>query len=290
MASGPRIGVALGSGGARGLAHISYIEALSEMGVEPAVIAGSSIGALIGSGWANGMTGKDLREHALQSLGTLQEIAGRLWMTNRPTLKGIMSEGLSIQVDARNLTDAFLPEGFPEGFEALSTPFKVVATDYYTWETVVFEAGPLRPAIAASLAIPGLLRPVRFNERLLIDGGAADPLPVDLLRGTCDFVIAIDVNGQPEADPEAPEPNPVDVGLVATQIMTASIISKALALHPPDVYLHVPLKGIRVLEFWRVREVLEQTDLGKDEFKRSVAARLDAVAGAWDERSQRQSR
>lgn len=284
MTSAPRIGVALGSGGARGLAHISYIEALDELGLSPAAIAGSSIGALIGGGWANGMTGAELREYALRTLGTLQEIAGRLWMTNKPTLEGIMANGISIQVDARNLADAFLPEGFPDDFGALTTPFKVVSTDYYAWKAVVFEKGPLRQAIAASLAIPGLLRPVRFGDRLLIDGGATNPLPLDLVRSGCDIVIGIDVNGQPDANPAAPEPSPFDVGFVATQIMTESIVRSTLALYPPDVYVHVPLKGIRTLEFWRVRELLEQTDLIKDDFKRSVAARLEAFAksGAAD--------
>src|SRR5262245_52063250 len=75
----PRIGVALGGGSARGLTHIPFIEAMDELGLSPSVIAGTSIGALIGSGWANGMSGKELREHALSVLGTLRIIAGRLW-------------------------------------------------------------------------------------------------------------------------------------------------------------------------------------------------------------------
>src|SRR3569623_541642 len=75
----PRIGIALGGGSARGLSHIPFIEAMDELGLRPAVISGTSIGALIGSGWANGMTGKELREHALSVLGTMRIIAGRIW-------------------------------------------------------------------------------------------------------------------------------------------------------------------------------------------------------------------
>src|SRR3954468_13892191 len=75
----PRIGVALGGGSARGLTHIPFIEAMDELGLKPSTIAGTSIGALIGAGWANGMSGAELREHALSVLGTMRIIAARLW-------------------------------------------------------------------------------------------------------------------------------------------------------------------------------------------------------------------
>src|SRR4051794_18371411 len=75
----PRIGVALGGGSARGLTHIPFIEAMDELGLKPSVISGTSIGALIGAGWANGMSGQELREHVLGVLGTMRLIAARLW-------------------------------------------------------------------------------------------------------------------------------------------------------------------------------------------------------------------
>ena len=81
---GPRIGVALGGGSARGLTHIPYIEAMDELGLRPSVIAGTSIGALIGAGWANGMTGAELRDHSFSVLGTMKIIAGRLWGADEP--------------------------------------------------------------------------------------------------------------------------------------------------------------------------------------------------------------
>lgn len=274
-ASAPRIGVALGSGGARGLAHIPYIEALDEMGLRPAIIAGTSIGALIGAGWASGMSGRELREHAQRVLGTMQEIAGRLWTTSRRNFKDIVDEGISIQVDARNIADAFLPDDFPDDFSALSIPLNTVATDYYGWEQVVFASGPLRQAIAASLAIPSLFRPVHFNERFFIDGGVTNPLPIDRARLGSDIVIGIDVNGVPAGEPSKGEPSPIDVGFVATQIMTEAMVRHALALHAPDIYVHAPVKGFRVLEFWRVREIIAQAELDKDAFKRSVETRIE---------------
>src|ERR1700750_717980 len=80
----PRVGVALGGGSARGLTHIPFIEAMDELGLKPSTIAGTSIGALIGAGWANGMSGKELREHALSVLGTIRIIATRRWGPNVP--------------------------------------------------------------------------------------------------------------------------------------------------------------------------------------------------------------
>lgn len=209
----PRIGIALGSGAARGLAHIPYIEALDELGVRPTVIAGTSIGALIGAGWASGMNGREIREHANNVLGTLQVIAGRLWMS-RPRLKGMLQTGVSIQVDALNITNTFLPDTFVDDFSALAIPFRAVATDLYRWEPVVFAAGPLRPAIAASLAIPALFKPVTFREHTYIDGGVTNPLPLDQASGDADILIGIDVTGEPDGSPDD-DPNLIDVGIAA---------------------------------------------------------------------------
>lgn len=276
MTSGPTIGVALGSGGARGLAHIPYIEAIDEMGLRPKIIAGTSIGALIGAGWASGMSGRDLREHAGR-VSTLQEIAGRLWTSGMSNLRNIRETGISVQVEASHIVEAFLPEVFPHSFADLAVPLKVVATDYYRWTQIVFAAGPLRPALAASLAIPGLFRPVRLDGRTLIDGGATNPLPVDQARQGADVVIGIDVNGTPPETESATEPSFVDVGFVATEIMTQSIVRQTLLLHPPEIYVRVPVHGVRALEFWRAPEIIARAEEDKDAFKRSVGLALETA-------------
>lgn len=254
------------------------------MGLVPSIIAGTSIGALIGAGWANGMTGAEIRGHAERVLGDLREIAGRLWMTRRGNAR---PTGISLQADPRNIADAFLPDGFPDDFAELDIPLQVVATDYYSWDEVVFSSGPLRQAIAASFAIPGLFRPMRFGGRLYIDGGATDPLPVHHARTGADIVIAIDVNGAPSEPLVLEEPGPIDAGVVATQIMTSSIIRNAFAVSAPDVYVAVPVKAVRVLEFWRVREILAQAEADKDDFKRAVAERIDAFLAGKEYRARK---
>lgn len=276
--SSPRIGVALGGGAARGLSHIPYIEAMDEMGLYPARISGCSIGALIGAGWANGMTGAELREYSYGVLGSFQLVAGTVWSAHRPTITGILRNGLNFQVDARSITEAFLPEGFPDDFSELRIPFSTVATDFYSWEAVVFDSGSLRTGIAASLAIPAAFRPVKADGRVYIDGGVVNPVPIDLIAEKSDIVIAIDVNGSPEMLDEPVEPSMVDMGFMATQIMTEVIVKAQMERYPPDIYVRPAVNPFGLVEFWRVRELLEACDPDKDRFKAALEDKLEAFA------------
>lgn len=273
-----RIGVALGSGAARGLAHIPYIEAMDELGLKPSVIAGSSIGALIGSGWANGMSGAELREHAYSVLGSVQQIATTLWNRNRPNLKRLMASGLSVQVNSEGIANAFLPDGFPDDFAELKVPFYVVATDFYAWKEVVFDSGPLRPAIAASMAIPSLFRPVSLNGRYFIDGGVSNPLPLGHIAGRCDVLIGIDVHRTPELLDPTREPSITDAAVVATDIMSQKLVDATVLQHPPDVYVRAEVGPFSGREFWRVREIVDNAERDKDRFKRAVSDALLAYS------------
>jgi len=273
-----RIGVALGSGAARGLAHIPYIEALDELGLKPSVISGSSIGALIGSGWANGMSGAELREHAYGVLGSLQQIASTLWNRNRFSLKQMVEDGLSMQVNSMGITTAFLPDGFPDDFADLRIPFHAVATDFYAWKEMVFSSGPLRPAIAASLAIPSLFRPVKVEGRYYIDGGVTDPLPLGLIAGKCDVLIGIDVHRTPELLDASREPSITDSAVVATEIMSQKLVDATVLQYPPDVYVRAEVGPFGGSEFWRVREIVDNAAGDKDRFKRAVSDALLAYS------------
>jgi NTE family protein len=275
----PRIGIALGSGAARGLAHIPYIEALEELGVRPSVIAGTSIGALIGAGWASGMSGSQIREHAFRVLGTFRVIAGRLWMS-LPPIKGVLQSRPSIQVDPLMITNAFLPEGFADDFAALAVPFRAAATDLHSGEPTAFQSGPLRQAIAASIAMPALFRPVAFNGRTYIDGGVTHPLPLNLASPDTDILIGIDVTGDPH-DGETPEDASfVDVGIAATRIMGRMLIRFMMERYPPDIYVRAPVDPFGTMEFWRVREIAAAADVDKDRFKQAVAAKIAAYQSA----------
>jgi len=271
----PRIGVALGGGSARGLTHIPYIEAMDELGLKPSVIAGTSIGALLGSGWANGMSGAELRDHSFTVLGTMRTIAGRIWGRKFRDIGALFHNGLSMQLDAAQVVDNFLPEAFAMNFEDLGIPFYVVATDFQSWHQVVFNAGPLRPAIAGSIAIPTLFKPVHYANHLLVDGGVVNPLPLDQ-AADCDILIGIDVNGDPSGRLNRLDYKPLDVWFGAAQIMMHSLIAHMMAAYPPDVYMRPHVDAFGAMEYWRVREIVEAATKEKDNFKRQLTRKIDA--------------
>ncbi|WP_417308957.1 patatin-like phospholipase family protein [Devosia sp.] len=265
-----RIGVALGSGAARGLAHIAYIEALDELGLKPAAIAGASIGGLIGAGWANGMTGAELRAHAYEVLGSIQQIASTFWSRNPLDLQKLFARGLSVQPHAVDVARTFLPVDFPDTFEALKIPFKVVATDYHDWREVVFDSGPLVPAIAASMAIPSLFRPAVIDGRYFVDGGVTNPLPVNRLEGLCDMVIGIDVQRYPDPSQPVVEPSIFDAAIGATEIMSQRLVDAVVRDMRPYLLVRAEVGIFGAQEFWRVREIVESAAAAKDDFKRAV--------------------
>ena len=271
----PRIGVALGGGSARGLTHIPYIEAMDELGLKPSIVAGCSIGALLGSGWANGMSGAELRAHAFDVLGTMRVIAGRLWGTQL-RLGSLLQNGFSMQLDAAHVVDNFLPNNFPQHFEDLKVPFYVVATDFQSWHQVVFSSGPLRPAISGSIAIPTLFKPVTYANHYLVDGGVVNPLPLDQAATDCDILIGIDVNGDPSTRLNRTDYKPLDVWFGAAQIMMHSLIAHMMAAYPPDVFMRPHVDQFGTLEYWRVREIVEHAEKDKDNFKRQLSRKVDA--------------
>lgn len=275
-AAGPRIGVALGGGSARGLTHIPYIEAMDELGLKPSVIAGTSIGALIGAGWAAGMSGKDLREHSYQVLGTMRIIAAKLWATQIRGIGGILKNGVSMQLDATAIVEAFTPADFPLEFSDLKVPLYVVATDFQSWHQVVFDSGLLRPAIAGSIAIPSLFKPVVYANHILVDGGVVNPLPLDQADIGTDFLIGIDVNGDPSEGIAKTDHKALDIWFGSAQIMMHSLTAHMMAAYPPDIYIRPHVTNFGALEFWRVREIVAHGDGEKERFKRMLGQKIDA--------------
>ncbi|MEO5804953.1 patatin-like phospholipase family protein [Devosia sp.] len=274
-ASYPRIGVALGGGSARGLTHIPYIEAMDELGLKPSVISGTSIGALIGAGWASGMSGRDIREHAFDVLGTMRTIAGKLWAIQLRGIGGILKNGISMQLDATTIVDSFTPPNFPLEFKDLKIPLYVVATDFQSWHQVVFNSGQLRPAIAGSIAIPSLFKPVTYANHILVDGGVVNPLPLDQADIDTDFLIGIDVNGDPSEGLTKTDHKALDIWFGSAQIMMHSLTAHMMAAYPPDMYIRPHVASFGAMEFWRVREIVEHAEKEKDRFKRILHQKVE---------------
>ncbi len=177
----PRIGLALGSGAARGWAHIGVLRVLHEAGLEPDIVCGTSIGALVGAAYAAGEL--DRLEPWVCSLDWRQVVG----------LIDLRFGGGLIEGDK---LEAFFRSRFVDGgIEALPKPFGCVATDLATGREVWLRHGPVIDAVRASIAIPGVFTPARQDGRLLVDGGLVNPVPVSLARAMgAEFVIAVDLN------------------------------------------------------------------------------------------------
>ncbi|MDQ5909672.1 MAG: Patatin-like phospholipase RssA [Pseudomonadota bacterium] len=175
-----RLGIALGSGSARGWAHIGILRALEQAGIVPDVVSGTSIGALVGAAYASDRL--DLLE---------------TWVTGIDWWEIIRYMDLRIGgVEGERLMHAFRERVEDAPIETLLKPFGAVATDLHTGREVWFQQGSLLAAVRASIALPGLFSPVRHQGRWLVDGGLVDPLPVSLCRALgADRVIAVNLNG-----------------------------------------------------------------------------------------------
>ena len=259
-----RIGLALGAGGAKGLCHIAFLKVLDELGVKPAVIAGTSIGAIIGGFYAAGLSAADL-EQKIQQIGVIDISKMALdfsLFSNSAILKGKgVEEFLQRLIPART-------------FEELDIPLKVVATDFWNRTEVVFTSGDLISAIRASMALPGIFEPSVINDTVLIDGGAVNPLPYDLLHPECDVTIAIDVSGVKEQSAKDPVPNVIENILSTFQIMQASIIAAKKKISPPSLYVKPPLTNVRVLDFHRYQEILAGVEDDAAKFAEELKAFL----------------
>jgi NTE family protein len=255
----PRIGLALGGGGARGLAHIPVLEAFDDLGLKPAQIAGTSIGAIMGAAYASGRSGRDIRDIALEIFADRNSVLSRLWQLRPRRFADVLRPG-PVQFDPLRVLEVFIADYLPERFEDLHVPLRILATDFYGCEEVDFESGPLLPALAASVAIPAVFRPVRHGGRLLIDGGVVNPLPFDGLRAACDIVIAVDVVGAPVPRSRREDISMLDSLFGSSQILMQTITKQKLKLDQPDILIRPPHDQVRVLDFMKAEGILDKAE------------------------------
>ena len=269
----PTVGLALGSGGASGLAHVLMLEVLDELGVRPAHITGSSIGALIGALYAAGYSGRAIRERLGRILATGPEDGFALDPDAFRWLELLDPEiGHGGLVDSRRILDFFYGELESRRFEDLAIPLTVVAADFWQREPVVLDAGPLVPALQASMALPGVFEPVDYRGRILVDGGTVNPLPYDLLED-CDLTIAVNVLGV-RTPGDSRIPGYFENLFNTAKILQQSIIREKLARKRPDILVQPAVTDIRALEFHRADEVFAQSRPAAARLRRNLAALL----------------
>ncbi|HEY8440590.1 MAG TPA: patatin-like phospholipase family protein [Xanthobacteraceae bacterium] len=261
-------GLALGSGGSRGLAHILMCEALDELGCKPVAVAGSSVGALVGAAYCAGMSGKEMRRHVMGLAHDRAEVFRRLIATRGSTFASLLSAGLGSMtlVDAEKFCTQFLPGMVPARFEDLPLPLIVIASDLYRREQVAFSSGPLWPALAASIALPTLMRPVMIDGHVLIDGGATNPLPFEHVRERADVTIAVDISSQPfETRHEIP--SPWECMFAAVLVMASAITAEKVKHAPPDLLVRPNVGRFRMLDFLQASAILRAGETAKRELK-----------------------
>ncbi len=269
--------LALGGGGARGLAHIAVIEALDEMDVKPVAIAGTSMGALIGAAYAAGMRGKDIHRHVIGFAHNGGETTRRLIAARAGTLADLFAGafGHATQINAEKFCEQFLPDAIPADFSALAIPLTVMAADLHGRREVPLTTGPLRAALAASIAIPGLLRPVVIDGHVLIDGGATNPLPFDRLHGLADYVVAVDVLSVPPVERDD-IPSAWECMYTTLNIMGSAIVAAKLAHAAPDLLIRPNVGIFRTLDFYRATAILRAAEAVKAEVKEGLGSLIAA--------------
>lgn len=273
------IGLALGGGGVRGMAHLLALEELDKLSIRPAAIAGTSMGALVGAVYASGLTGKEIRSgverHIIRKDDQFKDILQKKsdlfkWLTfAKPTLKrgGFLS--------ANGIIGYLMKQIEATTFEELEIPLSIVATDFWSGEQVIFDSGELLPALTASMAIPGIFAPIEFEDRVLVDGGLVNNLPYDILAKTCDYTIAIDVAPTRKPNSDRPVPNILDAALGMFDLMLEKAVEQKMELSPPNLYFRPELVGIRTLDFDEIETVFEQAAPNMNRFKEQLTLQLD---------------
>ncbi len=273
----PTVALALGSGGAKGLAHIGAIEEIEAQGYEIVAIAGTSMGALIGGVYAAGKL--DIYRDWVSALAKIDVLKLVDWTFSG----GGLIKGERIMDTLRELIGDAQIEGLPLAYTA-------VATDLDREREVWLTRGSLFDAIRASIAIPTVFRPHVLQDRRLVDGGLLNPVPVTpLIRETADYLFAVSMDGPPDtstpvempaAPPEPPDSyrarigdfigklmphgndKPRDPGVLelltqSMDLMQANLSRLRLAAYEPDLLIRMPRNVATVYEFYRARELIE---------------------------------
>lgn len=188
-----KTGIALSGGGAKGYAHIGALMALEERGIEPTIVAGTSMGAIIGVFYAAGYHGKEIYD----IVG--KEKFDSILTVITPVI-GISRLGLSSHKNVYEVFRKYMPE---DDFDRLPKPLTVCATDLITSEGRYFDRGKhLHDAVLASSSIPGVFEAVKIDSGVYVDGGLIDNLPAKAIRKDCECLIGVDVNPSPLEPPK----------------------------------------------------------------------------------------
>ncbi len=269
--TGKKVGLALGGGGVRGLAHIGVLDVLNQEGIKIDLIVGTSAGSLIGGAYASGMTTREItakvdtylkssefEESALKSIGLsfspgpktfFQKI--KIFAQNQYFLaRALMSPSILPAEDFQSLINYLLPD---IDIRSMPIPFAAVTTDLITGRQVVLSEGPLRQAVLASSSVPGAVEPTRLGQWLLADGGVTSLVPVHATRQAgADVVIAVMVDRDLPAD--------TNIGTAKDVLYRAGEITanalEAAELQSADVIIRPEVGDLHWTDFSRAKDLV----------------------------------
>lgn len=258
----PKIGLALGSGGARGFAHLGVIKVLSDAGIPIHLIAGSSMGALVACFYGAGID--------LDRLYKFSTAFKRKYFLDFTVPKMGFIQGKKVKELIRFFTHG-------KNIEELSIPIAVVATDLITGEKVVFTEGPAAEAVRASISIPGIFVPEKYQGRLLVDGGVTDRVPISVAKEMgADIVIAVDVS---RVKQNAEITSIYDVIMQSIDIMQTEIINNQEST--ANIMIRPPVEEFSSRAFTNIEEIIK---LGEEETKK-LLTQIKAIIEQWKGRT-----
>ncbi|HAS50775.1 MAG TPA: hypothetical protein DCS21_03120, partial [Gammaproteobacteria bacterium] len=296
----PRIGLVLGGGGARGIAQVGVLQMLQELRVPVDCIAGTSMGSIVGGLYASGMTPEQMTETVQRidwpaaftdgppraDLPFRTKQQQRVLLTNNGV--GIKDGGVRLPqglLQGQNLLlllqELALPAAGIRDFDKLQVPYRAVATDLATGESVVLKSGELAMAMRASMSIPSALAPVQLDGKLLADGGVSNNVPVDVVRELChpDVIIVVDV-GSPLA-PASELNSLLSITGQLTTILTVRNAQQQLkTLGRQDILITPDLRDLSSLAFDRSGEAVT-IGYAAAEDKRTELSRLSLSPAAY---------
>ncbi len=269
----PTVALALGGGAARGIAHIAMLEAFDELGIRPKVIAGCSIGAVIGACYAAGLSAKEIRAHLAPLVAGKRAVLRRA-MSQPSKLFKLWSPRYPSIVDGPTLLEILLPKVVNTDFARLGIPLHLMAVDYATMEPVVLSKGPVIPAITASASLPSLMRPVEIDGRVLFDGGFANPTPFDIVQDQADITVAVDVGGTPDLRKPVASHSKEELWDGAFFALFNAVVREKEARRAPDIMLRPDVGLYRTMDFPKMDEILAKSAPEKQRLKQFLSERV----------------
>lgn len=271
-----KIGLALGGGGARGLAHIGVLKALEKAGIPISFLAGTSMGGLVAAAYASGFTTIEMEERAIR-FGHLKELMKMIDLT--PQRRGLL-EGQKV----RNYIRGWLGDHMT--FSDLLIPTMLTAVDLASGNEAYLHSGPLLPAVFATIAMPGIFKPVIEDGKVLVDGGVLDNLPVKAAYSMgAEHVIAVDVHIGPQMQPiwdsathhphwPLPVPEFFNDFYLAELIMVANLTQHQLEIAQPDTLIrpNISPEISMLFGFHRAREVIRAGEIAAEEHLDEIQA------------------